>query len=77
MPAVLPSVPGSVAKLGGGDPLAMFGSTELEDAWITCADVLLINTPWNPVGTALTREELVDIVAHAEKKASLIISDEI
>ena len=33
----------------------------------TGTDVILLNTPWNPVGTVLTREELVDIMGFAEK----------
>jgi aspartate/methionine/tyrosine aminotransferase len=54
-----------------------FGSRQLEDAWVTGTDVILLNTPWNPVGTVLTREELVDIMGFAEKNDYLVISDEI
>ena len=54
-----------------------FGSRQLEDAWVTGTDVILLNTPWNPVGTVLDREELVDIMGFAEKNDYLVISDEI
>jgi aspartate aminotransferase len=54
-----------------------FNSRQLEDAWVTGTDVILINTPWNPVGTVLNREELVDIMGFAEKHDYLVISDEI
>ena len=54
-----------------------FGSRQLEDAWVTGTDVILLNTPWNPVGTVLNREELVDIMGFAEKNDYLVISDEI
>jgi aspartate aminotransferase len=54
-----------------------FGSRELEDAWVTGIDVVLLNTPWNPVGTVMSHEELIDIMAFAEKKECLVISDEI
>jgi aspartate/methionine/tyrosine aminotransferase len=54
-----------------------FGSRELEDSWVAAKNVILLNTPWNPVGTVLSREELVDIMGFAEKKDCLVISDEI
>ncbi len=54
-----------------------FGSRQLENAWVTGTDVILLNTPWNPVGTVLYREELVDIMGFAEKHDYLVISDEI
>ena len=54
-----------------------FGSRQLEDAWVTGTDVILLNTPWNPVGTVLTRDELEDIMGFAEKDDYLVISDEI
>jgi aspartate aminotransferase len=41
------------------------------------ARVLLLNTPWNPVGTVLSRAELSDAVAFAEAHDLLIVSDEI
>jgi len=39
--------------------------------------VLLINTPWNPVGTALGRGELADIMQAAHERDLWVISDEI
>ena len=54
-----------------------FGSRQLEDAWVTGTDVILLNTPWNPVGTVLSHEELVDIMGFAEKNDYVVISDEI
>ena len=44
---------------------------------LTGTDVILLNTPWNPVGTVLSREELADIMGFAEKNNYLVISDEI
>jgi len=54
-----------------------FGSRQLEDAWTTGTDVILLNTPWNPVGTVLKRDELDDIMDFAERHDYLAISDEI
>jgi aspartate aminotransferase len=54
-----------------------FGSRQLEDGRRAGTDVILLNTPWNPVGTVLNHEELVDIMAFAEKYDCLVISDEI
>lgn len=39
--------------------------------------VLLINTPWNPVGTAFTRGELDEIMGVAAERDLWVISDEI
>jgi aspartate aminotransferase len=39
--------------------------------------IILLNTPWNPVGTVLTRPELADIMAFAESGDHPLISDEI
>src|SRR5262249_30093718 len=39
--------------------------------------VLVLNTPWNPVGTVLTRAELEDVVAFANSHDLFVISDEI
>jgi aspartate aminotransferase len=54
-----------------------FGSRQLEEAWVTGADTILLNTPWNPVGTVLNHDELGDIMRFAAKKDNLVISDEI
>jgi len=53
------------------------GSRQLENTWVTGTDVILLNTPWNPVGTVLTCEELDDIMRFAERHDYLVISDEI
>jgi aspartate aminotransferase len=41
------------------------------------ARVLLLNTPWNPVGTVLTEQELRQIMAFAVERDLFVISDEI
>src|SRR5262249_32621797 len=41
------------------------------------ARLLLLNSPWNPVGTVLTRSELEEIVAFALTRNIFILSDEI
>jgi aspartate/methionine/tyrosine aminotransferase len=41
------------------------------------ARVLLLNTPWNPVGTVLTPAELQEIMEFAEANDLWVISDEI
>jgi aspartate/methionine/tyrosine aminotransferase len=50
-----------------------------ENAWVSGRDVILLNTPWNPVGTVLTREELKEIMGFAEYQHfdRLVVSDEI
>jgi aspartate aminotransferase len=53
------------------------GSRQLESSRVAGTDVILLNTPWNPVGTVLKREELEDIMEFAEKHDYLVISDEI
>ena len=49
----------------------------LEAAWTPAVRVLLLNTPWNPVGTVLTRDELVTITRFCERRNVVLISDEI
>jgi aspartate aminotransferase len=73
--------------LWGGQPLRVdstiqggrfrFGRAELESAYRPEARALLLNTPWNPVGTVLSRPELQEIVDFAETRDLWIISDEI
>jgi aspartate/methionine/tyrosine aminotransferase len=41
------------------------------------ARAVLVNTPWNPVGTVLTREELQDVVRFVSDHDLTLISDEI
>jgi aspartate aminotransferase len=49
----------------------------LEAAWTPACKALLLNTPWNPTGTVLTRDELTEIAAFCERRNLTIISDEI
>jgi aspartate/methionine/tyrosine aminotransferase len=51
--------------------------TALEAAWTPRARVLLLNTPWNPVGTVLRREELVPLLEFARERDLCVLSDEI
>jgi aspartate aminotransferase len=55
------------------------GSHQLEGRGRTPTDIILLNTPWNPVGTVLTREELVDIMGFAGDglRDDPVLSDEI
>jgi aspartate/methionine/tyrosine aminotransferase len=50
-----------------------------ENAWVSGRDIILLNTPWNPVGTVLSREELKSIMEFAERQYFdyPVISDEI
>jgi aspartate aminotransferase len=41
------------------------------------ARAMLINTPWNPVGTVLTPQELLEVMDFAEAHNLFVISDEI
>lgn len=49
----------------------------LEKAWSPAARVLILNTPWNPTGTVLTREELAMIAQFCERRSLVLVSDEI
>lgn len=50
---------------------------ELRDAVTDNTRLLLINTPHNPTGTVLTREELGEIAALAVERDLLVITDEV
>ncbi len=50
---------------------------DLEAAWSGSARALILNTPWNPVGTVLTRDELAVIAEFCERRNVALISDEI
>ncbi|MFJ8073682.1 pyridoxal phosphate-dependent aminotransferase [Streptomyces sp. NPDC096176] len=50
---------------------------ELRDAITDRTRVLLVNTPHNPTGTVLTREELATIAALAVERDVLVITDEV
>ncbi len=56
-----------------------FGLSEeaLEAAWTPAVRVLMINTPWNPVGTVLTRAELEGIGRFCIRRDVVLLTDEI
>ncbi len=49
----------------------------LEAACTSRTKVLLLNSPWNPVGTVFTKTELQDLVDFADKRDLVVLSDEI
>jgi aspartate/methionine/tyrosine aminotransferase len=49
----------------------------LERAWSPAVKAMILNTPWNPVGTVLRRDELSMIAAFCERRNLFLISDEI
>src|SRR5262249_6325922 len=78
----------SPIALWGGQPVSVLASIRengrftfdleaLEAACTPRARVLLLNTPWNPVGTVLTQPELEDIMRFAERHDIFVVSDEI
>jgi aspartate/methionine/tyrosine aminotransferase len=77
----------SPIALWGGRPVAVrstirdgrftFGRAELEAARTPRARMLLVNTPWNPVGTVLRRDELRDLTDFAAEHDLVVLSDEI
>ncbi len=46
-------------------------------AWSPAVKAMVLNTPWNPVGTVLTRDELKMIAEFCERRNVFLISDEI
>jgi aspartate/methionine/tyrosine aminotransferase len=55
----------------------VFGREGLESRRGPSARAVLVNTPWNPVGTVLTRPELQETVDFASEHDLTLISDEI
>jgi aspartate aminotransferase len=49
----------------------------LERAWTPSCKALILNNPWNPVGTVFTRTELEQIGHFCERRNVMLISDEI
>ena len=49
----------------------------LERAWTPAVKALILNTPWNPVGTVFTAAELERIGHFCERRNVMLISDEI
>ncbi len=52
-------------------------SEGLEAAWTPETRVLLLNTPWNPVGTVFTEAELLEVAEFVVRRNVTLISDEI
>lgn len=49
----------------------------LERAYSPAARALILNTPWNPVGSVLTKEELAAIAGFCDRRNLILIGDEI
>jgi aspartate aminotransferase len=49
----------------------------LEAAWSPAARALILNTPWNPVGTVLRKDELLAVTRFCQRRRITLISDEI
>lgn len=74
-------------SLWGGQPLPVpaprrggrytIDSETLENARKGDDRILLLNTPWNPVGTVLTGQELQDVMRFSEAQNLAVLSDEI
>jgi len=64
-------------RLWGGEPVPVSATVQngrftldregYENAWRSGTDIILLNTPWNPVGTVLSRGELAAIMEFAER----------
>jgi aspartate/methionine/tyrosine aminotransferase len=54
-----------------------FDRRALETARTARTRAILLNTPWNPVGTVLNREELTEVMTFAEAHGLYVLSDEI
>lgn len=53
------------------------GAREFEQSRAVAVSVILLNTPWNPVGTVLTHDELGEIMHFGAKHDCTVLSDEI
>src|SRR5580692_11799262 len=49
----------------------------LERAWSPTVKAMILNTPWNPVGAVMRRDELAMIAGFCERRSLFLISDEI
>lgn len=49
----------------------------LEAAWTPAAKLLILNTPWNPVGSVATPTELLAIADFCERRNLMLLTDEI
>jgi aspartate/methionine/tyrosine aminotransferase len=54
-----------------------FDRDSLRASWTPQTRAILLNTPWNPVGAVLDREELQTVLQFAVERDLLLISDEI
>ncbi len=76
-------------RLWGGEPVPVGAKLQngrftldragFEATWRSGTDIILLNTPWNPVGTVLSRAELAAIMEFAEREYFdyPVISDEV
>jgi aspartate/methionine/tyrosine aminotransferase len=74
-------------ELWGGKPVGTPSSivdgrftldrTALEKTWSPRSRLILINSPWNPTGSVLRRDELETVIDFAAAKNLFVISDEI
>ncbi len=77
----------SPIRLAGGMPRAVraeivngrfqLADGALEEAWTPSVQAMILNTPWNPVGTVFTRGELERIGEFCLRRNVTLISDEI
>jgi aspartate aminotransferase len=77
----------SPITLAGGRPVSVrstidqgrfaISAESIESALTSSSRVLLLNTPWNPVGTVLRKQELEAIAAVVLRRGLVLISDEI
>lgn len=69
--------PGEGADEAGGGRRFRLDLDELRDAVTDRTRLLLINTPHNPTGTVLTRQELTAIAELAVERDLLVVTDEV
>ncbi|MGY1455467.1 pyridoxal phosphate-dependent aminotransferase [Streptomyces sp. SS8] len=70
-------VPVTLRPSPGTGPAYRLDLDELRDAVTGRTRLLLLNTPHNPTGTVLTREELTEIAALAVERDLLVVTDEV
>ena len=66
----------SVSATIEGDRFSI-GIEALERAWSPRTRILILNDPWNPVGTVMTRRELEEVGEFCERRNLWLVSDEI
>ncbi|MBN3931993.1 pyridoxal phosphate-dependent aminotransferase [Streptomyces verrucosisporus] len=70
-------VPVTLRPSPGPGPAYRLDLDELRDAVTGRTRLILLNTPHNPTGTVLTREELTEIAALAVERDLLVVTDEV